>query len=245
MPNIFITGSGRRIGRGLALKFADKGWNVGIHYFNSAEMANKTYSEVLAKGVKAVLVKGDVRNYSEMESALNEFVEKVGVPDVLINNSGVFPEMKKVEDISPEFWEDTMKANLFSEFFCSKIYRKILNGSENKQGRIINIASLGSIEIWKERIPYNVSKGGLIQLTKGLAREFAPEISVNCIMPGTILIPDEAPDTDSVIINKDRIPMKRHGDINDIFDAVYFFATCSRFITGQFLMVDGGANLIK
>lgn len=240
MKTVFITGSGRRMGRGIALEFAKLGWNVGLHYLQSQEMAEKTLDEVLNLGVKASLVRFDVRNYSDFRLGLQKSIEEVGVPDVLINNSGVFPKRKTLMELSVEDWNSAMNTNMRSAFFAAKIFSEYAKDNS----RIINIASLGGLEIWKNRIPYNVSKSGLIHLTKALARELAPKIAVNAICPGTILIPNEqAADTSEIDVNK--IPMQRYGNIADIFDAVKFFAECSQFITGQILNVDGGYHLAR
>ena len=106
------------------------------------------------------------------------------------------------------------------------------------------MASLGGTEVWKNRTPYNVSKAGVIQLTKSLARDLAPLVSVNCISPGTIEIKNESP-SEPLRISNERIPFLRFGNIDDIFDAVNFFATASQFITGNNLIVDGGYSLSR
>ena len=238
MPTVFITGSGKRIGRGLALNFADKGWNIAIHYNNSKKEAKQTFEKVKTKGVKAVLVRGDVRNYEEIERAFDEAVDALGIPDVLVNNAGVFPAKKKIQDLDTEMWDWVQDVNLRAHYYTSKIYKKY----EPKNARIVNFASLGGFEIWKNRLPYHASKAGALHLTRALAREFAPDISVNSISPGTIFIPNE-PGPDPDLIPTDKIPMRRYGSIDDIFEAVWFFSTCTPFITGQNLIVDGGYHI--
>lgn len=240
MKTVFITGSGRRIGRGLALKFAELGWNVGLHYFQSQEMAERTHAEVLSFGVKSSIVRFDVKNYGDFRLGMQKSIDEVGIPDVLINNSGIFPRAKTLMELSVEDWNSAMNTNMRSAFFSAKIFAEFARDNS----KIINIASIGGLEIWKNRIPYNVSKAGLIQLTKALARELAPKIAVNAICPGTIIIPNEKAE-DSSEINVSRIPMNRYGNIDDIFDAVKFFSECSQFITGQILNVDGGYHLVR
>lgn len=240
MKNIFITGSGKRIGRALALNFAKKGWNVTVHYNSSKNEAEKTYEEIKKYNVKSTLVKADVRNYYELKSAFEKSNDEIGIPDVLVNNSGIFPKKTKIEDIDEEFWDNTLNINLRGEFFASKIFSEFAK----KNSKIINFASLGAFEIWQNKIPYNVSKAGVIQLTKALARELAPNISVNSISPGTIEIPGEA-GPDPHLISTEKIPMGRYGTTDDIFEAVHFFATCSNFITGQNISVDGGYHLFR
>jgi 3-oxoacyl-[acyl-carrier protein] reductase len=239
MGIILITGSGRRIGRGLAIRFAQKGWDVIIHYNSSAEKAKNTENLLKGFGVRTILVKADVRNKNEIKDAFDKAVEIIGIPDVLINNAGVYPSQTGLKDISDEMWDDTININLRGEFYFSKIYAE-----KAIEGRIINFASLGGLEVWNHRIPYNISKAGVIQLTKTLAKELAPNFSVNCICPGSIEIPDEPP-AEKIRINKEKIPMKRLGDVDDIFDAAYFFSTCSKYITGQIICVDGGYHISR
>lgn len=238
---VLVTGSGKRLGRSLALSFARKGWDVVIHYNESEETAKKTKDEIIAVGRKAFLVKADLKSFSQIETAITTTVNEFGIPNVLVNNAGVFPKPKKIFEISKEDWEETLQINLTASFYTSKIFVEYAR----KNSRIINISSLGALEIWKNRIPYNVSKSALIQLTKALARELAPYISVNTVCPGAILFENEPSESDSSMIKTNRIPMKRYATADDIFEAVYFFATCSNYITGQFLCVDGGASLNK
>jgi len=238
---VFVTGSGKRLGRSLALNFAKKGWDVVIHYFESEESAKKTKDEIIKMGQKAYLVKADLRSYSEIELAFTNTVNEFGIPKVLINNAGVFPKAKKIFEITKDDWEDTIKLNLSAEFYTSKIFVEFAR----KNSKIVNISSLGAFEIWKNRIPYNVSKSAIIQLTRALARELAPFVSVNTVCPGAIYFETEPSENDSAMLKANKIPMKRYAAPEEIFEAVYFFSTCSNYITGQFLCVDGGASLIK
>ncbi|MFC2130718.1 SDR family NAD(P)-dependent oxidoreductase [Bacteroidota bacterium] len=236
MPIVFITGSGRRMGKGLAIEFARKQWDVAVNYNESKTDALKTVEEIRSLGVQSIAVKADVRDIQEMERAFETAVNELGKPDVLVNNAGIFPPQKNLDEISVEFWDNTMNVNLRGEFFASQVFSKFAAAGS----RIINISSLGGLEVWKHRIPYNVSKAAVIQLTKALARELAPVLSVNAVCPGAILINDDPSETDTSLIDINKIPMKRYGNTQDIFEAVYFFATCSGYITGQVITVDGG-----
>jgi len=109
-------------------------------------------------------------------------------------------------------------------------------------GKIINISSIGGVNIFKNRIDYNISKSALINLTKVLAKELSPDFSVNCVCPGVIDLKTE-PLIDNNYPSEHSIPMKRYADINDLFEVIYFFATCSHYITGQVLHIAGGLEL--
>ena len=108
------------------------------------------------------------------------------------------------------------------------------------------MGSLGAHEIWRDRIAYNVSKSALHTMVQTLARGLAPRISVNSVAPGIIVQPNDVAEHERAgMIGIDRIPMERYGDVADVFDAVWFFATASRYITGQTIIVDGGYHLTR
>ncbi len=241
MSAVFITGSGSRIGRGLALEFAKKGWNVIVHYNTSKKKAEETVREIVAPDRKAIAVQADLANVGEIDRAWDEAVEKLGAPDVLVNNAGIFPEKRPLKDVDVDFWDNTMNVNLRSMYYLSRKFS--MAAGEN--ARIVNIGSLGGLEIWKERIPYNVSKAGVIQLTQALARELAPDIAVNCVAPGSIYLPDDRSPNEKFMAPTGKIPMGRWGNVTDIFEAVYFFSTASKYITGQILSVDGGYHIMR
>lgn len=238
MKSILITGGARRIGKSLAINFIDKGWNVAFTYNESSEQARETLNLIRKKNVLAKSYKLNVTETESIEKVFTQIFDDFGSIDVLVNNAGIYPDKKSLDQIDEVFWQEVIDTNLRSELFCSKEFAK----RANEGARIINFASLGAFEIWKQRLPYNVSKAGVIQLTKALALELAPNISVNSVSPGSILIPDELSHQD-LAINIKNIPMQRYGNIQDIFDAVYFFATCSSYITGQNINIDGGYHL--
>jgi NAD(P)-dependent dehydrogenase (short-subunit alcohol dehydrogenase family) len=237
MKTVFITGAARRIGRGLALRFAEKGWNVALNYNNSKQQALQTRDEIKSKGVECKLYKADIRDENQVISAIKNAFNEFNI-DVLVNNAGLYLSQKKLIDTELDHWDDLLNTNTRGTMICSREFAKYAK----KGSRIINFASIGAFEIWKQRIAYNVSEAGVIQLTKAIAKDLAPNISVNSVSPGSIWIPEETEEQD-LAIDKERIPMKRYGEIDDIFDAVYFFSTCSSFITGQNINIDGGYHL--
>jgi NAD(P)-dependent dehydrogenase (short-subunit alcohol dehydrogenase family) len=234
MKNVIITGGGKRLGRHLALNFAKNGYNVVIHYNTSYEMAKTTHQDILNMGVDSIMIKADLRNLGEIERLFNTASTHYGKLDVLVNSAAVLPRQMPVSEITELDWEDIMNVNLKAYLFASQQFAKYVSDS----AKIINIASLGGQEIWKNRLLYNVSKAGVIQLTKALAREFAPKIAVNSVSPGIVSIPDEPSENDT--LNPNRIPYGRYATPEEIFEAVLFFAECSNYITAQNLNVDGG-----
>jgi 3-oxoacyl-[acyl-carrier protein] reductase/pteridine reductase len=217
------------------LNFAEKGWDVAINYNTSENMAMKTMNDCESFGVNANIYQADVSNKTAIIKMFDRIIKEMGKPDVLVNNAGIFPKRTKIEDITEELIDNTFAINLKGEFFTTQYFSQLCKTGS----RIVNIASLGAYEVWNGRLPYHVSKSALAHMTKVMSVELAPNISVNCVSPGAIKIPDE-PDDDSSLISIDKIPMERYGNVKDIFDAVYFFSTASNYITGQTLIVDGG-----
>lgn len=241
-----ITGSGRRIGRALALGFARRGWSVAVHYGSSRDGAERTRAEIEAMGGEAFVVQGDVRKREEIRAAVFAARERFGRLDVLVNNAGIYPPPVPIENVTEELWRSVIETNLYGEFFAAQAAAEVMKAQaagDGGRGRIVNFSSLGAFQIWKNRIPYNVSKAGVVQMTRALARALAPEITVNSVAPGAIEIPEEP--TPGSMIPPERIPMARYGTVDDIFRAIWFFAVDATYVTGQTLIVDGGLNIAQ
>lgn len=237
MPWVFITGAARRLGRALAEGFARRGWDVMLHYWSSASEARALEEELRRRGVRTFSVRADLRYREHIRRALTQASEAHGPPDVLINNAGVFPPPHPLAELSPTVWEETIGVNLTACLYTSQAFAEV----QPAHGRIINIASLGGLRTWRHRTAYNVSKAALLQLTRNLALELAPRITVNAVCPGLLLLePEEVPP-----VERERIPAGRYGTAQDVFEAVYFFATATPYITGQWLVVDGGFHLVR
>ena len=239
MKWVLITGSGKRLGKELAIRFAEKKYNIILHYNSSKKDALATLTRLKEIGIDTLLVQGNLEIKKDIDSIFYHLKQEGITPDILVNNAAIYPTSKSLANTELDLWDSTLNINLRSTFYMSKLF-----SIEGKNGsKIVNIASLGAFHIWKERIPYNVSKAGVIQLTKALARELTPKIAVNSVSPGTILIANDEP-SEPIQLNEKHIPFGRYGKPDDVFEAVYFFSTCSNFITGQNICVDGGFGLI-
>lgn len=246
MPTVFITGGSRRIGRGLALGFASRGFSVGITFHSSATDAESTREKIRSMGVQCEIARANVSNESETDKALRNLEAVLGIPDVVVSNAGVFPRQRTVLELSAEDMRETLDVNTVP---LLTVARYLASASERADDsvtrRLISISSIGGMEIWKERIDYNTSKSAVITLVRALARDMAPSITVNSVAPGAIVIDSEPSPTDNDVSSVSRIPMGRYGTEHDIFDAVWFFATCTTYITGQILTVDGGYHQVR
>ncbi|MCX6156060.1 MAG: SDR family NAD(P)-dependent oxidoreductase [Candidatus Kapabacteria bacterium] len=239
MSSIIITGAGRRIGKGLALEFAKKGWDIILHYNKSEESALALAGQIKLIGRHVFSLKADLRKKDEIKKMYEKIKSDFEIPVALINNAGIFPPPKPLNEIDEDFVDNVLNINLKAALWCSREFSLI----SNHDSSIVNVSSLGGREVWKYRMTYNVSKAALIHLTKSLAVELAPKIKVNCVCPGSIEIPDDP--AEHPLPDYSKIPAGRNGTVADVFAAVQFFVDCPNFISGQILTVDGAMHLKK
>ena len=236
---VLVTGGARRLGKGIALVMADAGAQVALTYMTSAADAEQTLAEIRAKGAKGLAVVCDVRREPSIVAAVSTVLKEFGGIDVLVNNAGVFLS-SKFEEITVEQWDDVFATNLRGPFLMSK---HCVPALRRARGRIIHLGSLGGERPWPTHAHYCSSKAALHMLTRVMARALAPDIAVNCVAPGTIDAGDGKEDPDFMARVASRTPMQRNGMVEEVASAVLYFATASRFITGQIMNVDGGLGL--
>ena len=234
-----VTGSGRRIGRDIALELAAQGASIVVNYRTSTSEAEGVAAEIVKLGRRARAVQADVSKRADVQRLVDEVESEFGRLDILVNNAGMFQHVP-FEQITDDQWNHILATNLTSQFLCSQLAAPLLKRSGH--GRIINLASLGGLLAWPGYTHYCVSKAGVIMLTRCLARALAPEITVNAVAPGTITFPGDAPELEADYVR--RAPLRRAGHGSDIAGAVAFLAE-SDFITGQVLVVDGGRSLAQ
>lgn len=230
--NILITGSAVRLGRAIALAFADKGANVAVHYKSSKKEAEELVSQIQKLGLKSFAVKANILKPKEIKAAVEKVYDLFGQIDVLVNNAAAFYKTPP-DEVSEDDWDKFLNTNLRSQFYFAREFARLTNGEPAK---IINMADSYGVSPSANFIPYGVSKGGVIALTKGLAKAYAPNILVNCICPGLILPHDPSIDQQKVM---NATLLKRAGGIDDITKTVVFLAE-NDYITGQSIFVDGG-----
>lgn len=234
-PNrrVLVTGAGKRIGRVIAIELSRRGFEVAIHYGQSRREAEQVSREC----GDAPIFQADLANVRQIRSLFSEVRERFGPLRYLVNNAARFTRFDPLE-ITEEDWDFIHDINLKATFFCCQEGARQMK--EQGSGRIVNISSLGGVRPWAEHVHYNASKAGVIMMTKGLAKAFAPQITVNSVAPG--VIPFEGDIDERVQRMIDATPMRRAGRPEEIAETVYFFLTGPDFITGQTLIVDGGLN---
>lgn len=235
-----VTGSGRGIGKSIALKLASLGANVVINDIPSSTDADVTSEEIKAMGVGSIVVKGDVRNYADMETLVKTTVETFGSIDIVVNNAGITRDGLMLR-MSEEDWDMVLDINLKGAFNCIKAAARPM--MKQKSGAIVNIASVVGVMGNAGQANYSASKAGLIGLTKTVAKEFAKKnIRCNAVAPGFIESDMTAKLSDEVKESYfAAIPLSKFGKTEDIADVVAFLASdMSKYVTGQVINVDGG-----
>lgn len=232
-----VTGAGRRVGRAIALALAGKRMRVAVHYNASASEAEETVRLALAAGAPdAWSVAADLRDPVAIRTLIDGVATRGGALDVLVNSAA---EMKRTpfDSVTPAEWDDIMTLNMRSPFFCSQAAARHMKGG----GAIVNIADLAALETWPEYIPHGISKAGVMQMTRALARKLAPTIRVNAVVPGAVLLPEHwtKDDADKLIRTT---PLGRLGAPEDVAHAVIYLLE-SDYVTGDAVVVDGGRHL--
>lgn len=235
-----ITGSGRGIGKAIACKLASFGANIVINDIASSTYADETAQELVKAGTDVICLKGDVRNFEEIEKIMKNTLDKFGRIDILVNNAGITKDGLLMR-MSDEDWDAVLEINLKGAFHMIKAAARPM--MKQRAGSIINVASVVGVMGNAGQANYVSSKAGLIGLTKTVAREFASRgITCNAIAPGFIksAMTDQLSDDVKADYFK-QIPLGRFGEVEDVADAAAFLASdMAKYITGQVLHIDGG-----
>lgn len=237
---VLITGASKGIGANMAIRFAEKGYNVVMNYNNSVQSALILQRSLKESGYNVIAYKANVKNRLEVDLMIKEALYRFDSIDILINNAGI-ANQSLITELSEQDWNDIIGVNLTGVFNCTQaVLPHMIN---QKSGKIINISSM-----WGEvgascEVAYSAAKAGVIGFTKALAKEVGPSgITVNCITPGLIetSMNQDLTVEDITAIVEDT-PMGRIGSTDDVATAALFLSSDeAQFITGQILGVNGG-----
>ena len=236
---MLITGGARRLGRASALALAEAGADIAITFRRSLKEAQHTVIDVSSFGVRCVAVQCDVREQKSVKTAVREVARELGGIDILVNNAANY-ETADFEKLTVQQWDAIFASNTRGPFLVSQAALKWLR---QRNGKIINMGSLGGLRPWPTHAHYCSSKAALHMLTRVMAVALAPEIAVNCVAPGMIDLGERAAAAFMKKMARET-PMRRNGTGEEIAAAVRFFATAPQFITGQILAVDGGLEWV-
>lgn len=230
-----VTGAGRRLGRAIAVGLAQSGCDVAVHYNGSKQGAEETATAIRAAGRRAELIRGDLRDPIAARGLADQAARSLKRLDVVVNSAAIMVR-QNVEEVTPESWDDTLDLNLRATFFVSQ---GAIPHLRRARGKIVNIADLAGLEPWPAYATHCISKAGVVMLTKALARALAPDIAVNAVAPGAVLLPEDWDEEASAHI-RETTPLKRLGAPADVVAAVRFLLSGTDYLTGTILVVDGG-----
>lgn len=240
---VLITGGARRVGGAISRRLHAAGANLVVHYRSSGMQAHALQDELIqARPDSVVLVQGDLLNPGNLAGLIKDAVKAFGRLDHLINNASSFYPTP-IGEITEKAWDDLIGTNLKAPLLLSQAAAPELR---KHHGTIVNLIDIHAEFPMKNYVIYNVAKGGLVALTRSLARELGPEVRVNGVAPGTIIWPDDEAWRDELarqrIVNQ--TALKRIGEPDDIAKTVEFLLTSAPYITGQVLAVDGGRSVM-
>jgi pteridine reductase len=230
-----VTGAGRRLGRALAQALAQRGMTVALHYHQSEGGARSLEQEIQRAGGRAVCFRADLTDAPAAEELPRQVVAAMGQLDVLVNSAAIMLRLS-LEETTPEQWDAILGLNLRSVFFCTRGAAPALRQS---RGKVVNLADLAGLEPWPGFAAHSISKAGVVMLTKVLARSLAPEVTVNAIAPGAVLVPEDysAADRERLVRST---PLRRLGSPSDVVTALLYLLEGGDYVTGEILVVDGG-----
>ena len=241
-----VTGSSRGVGRAVALAFAKVGAKVVINYTSNEKAANEVVDNIQRMGSEAISVKADVARKSDVEQLVSAAIETFGGVDILVNNAG-FTRPSMMVKMTEEHWDQVVDIHLKGAFLCSQA--AAIQMKEQKRGKIINVTSVAGLVGTVGQINYSAAKGGILSMTKSMARELARyNVCANVISLGIVATDmTEKIRSDEKLreIYLNRILLRRFAEPDDISPAFVFLASDeSNYITGQLLCVDGGYGMI-
>jgi len=241
-----VTGSSRGIGRAVALAYAKEGAKVVVNYTSNEKAAKEVVEAIDKMNSQAIAVKADVAKKAETERLVQAGIDQFGRIDILVNNAG-FGRPAMMLKMEEDEWDQVIDIHLKGAFLCSQAAGRHMK--EQKSGKIINVSSVAGLVGTVGQINYSAAKGGVLSMTKSMARELARyNICVNVISLGIVATDmSEKIRTDEKLseIYMNRILLKRFAEPEDISPAFVFFASDeSNYITGQLLCVDGGYGMI-
>jgi 3-oxoacyl-[acyl-carrier protein] reductase len=238
-----ITGSATGIGRATALEFAREGADVVINYSRSEAEAKQTRDDCAALGVRALLVRANCAREDEIKEMVARTVAELGGVDVLVNNAGTtrFVPLPEIDDLDDSDWDSILQLNVKGAFYATRAC--VPSMRQRGEGLVVNVASIAGYTGAGSSIPYAVSKGAMITLTRSLAKALAPEIRVNAIAPGIVTTRWVAGREEHVERYAKDTPMGRAATAEDCARIVASFAVYGTFLTGEVTIVDGGREM--
>jgi NAD(P)-dependent dehydrogenase (short-subunit alcohol dehydrogenase family) len=234
-----VTGAGVRLGRAIALERAAAGCDVAVHYRKSRAEAEAAAAEIRRLGARAVTIRAELSRPAECERLIGRVLSAFGRLDLLVGSAANFIH-RPFAETDAATWDEAMDVNARANFLLARAAATELR---RRGGRVVLVSDLAARKAWKGYAAHTISKAALEAVIRVLARQLAPQVSVNGVAPGTILAPASMPKS-TVRRLVAEIPLGRSGTAGEIAAAVAFFCDGPGFVTGQVLVVDGGRSLL-
>ncbi|HEX5971123.1 MAG TPA: SDR family oxidoreductase [Gemmatimonadaceae bacterium] len=232
-----VTGAGRRVGRALAIALGARGMHVIVHYHASSAGAEETAQLITRAGGSAETLRADLGDTRAVERLADEALAARGSLDVLVNSAAMM-RRTPLGETSASDWDAMFALNVRAPYFLSQRAAPALRAA---QGSIVNIADLAAFETWPAYVPHGITKSAVVQMTRALARVLAPEVRVNAIAPGVVLLPDGWSEEDAERLRA-TTPLGRLGSPEDVAGAMLYLLDAG-YVTGEVITVDGGRHV--
>nr|AIA17182.1 Enoyl-(Acyl carrier protein) reductase [uncultured bacterium] len=238
-PVAIVTGGAKRVGRAIVLKMASAGYDVAFTYNSSRKDADDLVKSLGQKGRKALAIKADLTKPEKSAVTVYERVaEAFSSVALLVNNASLY-EPGGLAEATAEQSRRLHAIHVESPMLLCQRFEPMLRAAK---GHVVNMVDLLAERPWPQYLAYCASKASLLNLTLGLARSLAPDVTVNGIAPGVVEWPADYPEAERENYLK-RVPLARPGTPEDVADLVHFLATSGRYITGQIIHLDGGRSI--
>lgn len=239
MSAVLITGAAKRLGRAMALKLAESGWDIAIHYRSSRPDAEALAAEVAKLGRRSTLVEGDLSKEADVAGIVPKASAALGGLTALVNSASVF-EDDRIDSATRASWDKHIETNLRAPLVLSQAFAKQLPAGQD--GAIVNIIDQAVINLTPQFLSYTVSKAALWTLTQTMAQGLAPRIRVNAVGPGPSLKAAKQSQANFDKQVHEQTLLKRPSEPQDIAEAVHYLLS-ARAVTGQMILVDSGQHL--
>ena len=232
-----VTGAGRRVGRAIALALGRRGMRVVVHYNASRAGADETARMIAADGGEATVESADLVRVGAPEALIDRVVDRHGTLDVLVNSAAVMLRTP-IGEVGLEDWEMMFALNVRAPFFLTQHAAPALRRA---RGTVVNIADLAAFESWPAYVPHGMTKAAIVQMTRALAKALSPEVRVNAVAPGVVLLPEGWTEADAERL-RSTTPLARLGSPEDVAQTVIFLLEAD-YVTGDVIRVDGGRHV--
>jgi pteridine reductase len=232
-----VTGAGKRVGRAIAVALGAQGMRVVVHHNESAQGARDTAKLVEDAGGSAVLMRADLTDVTACEQLVDALVLEQGELHTLVNSAAMMLRTP-LGSVKADEWDAMYALNVRAPFFLAQ---RAASAIGSARGSVVNIADMAAFEAWTGYVPHGMTKAAVVQMTRALAHALAPDVRVNAVAPGVVLLPDGFDETAAEHL-RCTTPLLRIGTPGDVADAVVYLLK-AEFVTGEVIRVDGGRHV--